>query len=64
MARLNGSQNKNISGQPATLTLSVEDRLELLANVIVDRIMDDQQDGQKLLKRIEDSHDTGTIAPA
>jgi hypothetical protein len=54
MARLKGSTNKNISVQPATISLSTEERLVFLANIIVDRIMDDQLSGQKLLKVIGD----------
>ena len=53
MARLEGSKNNNISAQPVTISLSVEERLEFLANIIVDRIMDDQSDGQKLQKSLE-----------
>jgi len=64
MARSIGSKNKKISGQPVTISLSVQERLEFLANIIVDRIMEDQNNGQKLLKQIGGKHDTGTIAPA
>ena len=64
MARLKGSTNKKISSQPATVALSIEGRLEFLANIIVDRIMEDQNSGQKLFKSIGGNHDSGTVAPA
>lgn len=64
MASPKASTNTNVPAQPVTLTLSIEERIEFFANIIVDRIMDDQANGQKLLKRIGDTHDAGTIAPA
>jgi hypothetical protein len=56
MARLKGSTNKHISSQPTTIALSTEGRLEFLANIIVDRIMDDQKSGQTLLKSMRGKH--------
>ena len=35
-----------------TLAMSVPERLELLANLIVDKIIEDQQNGEPLLKKI------------
>lgn len=35
-----------------TLSMSVQQRLELLANLIVDKIVEDQQNGEPLLKKI------------
>jgi hypothetical protein len=35
-----------------TLAMSVQERLELLANLIVDKISEDQQNGETLLKKI------------
>lgn len=66
MTTLTESNSKTSPKQPETLTLSVEERLEFLANIIVDRIMDDQASDQKLLKRIlgEGNHDNRTIATA
>jgi hypothetical protein len=56
MARLKGSTNKHISSQPVTIALSTEGRLEFLANIIVDRIIDDQNSGQALLKSIKSDY--------
>lgn len=64
MAQLKDSTKQNLSAQPTTLSLSVQERIEFFANIIVDRIMDDQANGQKLLERIRSEHGTGTIAPA
>ena len=63
MARQKGSKNKNLSVQPETISLSIEERIDFLANIIVDRIMDDQSDGQKLLKVIGD-YGGGSITSA
>jgi hypothetical protein len=35
-----------------TLSMTVDERLGLLANLIVDKIVEDQKKGQPLLKRI------------
>ncbi|HUD10264.1 MAG TPA: hypothetical protein VMR28_01175 [Candidatus Saccharimonadales bacterium] len=35
-----------------TLTMGVQERLELLANLIIDKIVEDQQNGEPLLKKI------------
>jgi hypothetical protein len=35
-----------------TLLMSVQERLELLANLIVDKITEDQRTGERLLKSI------------
>lgn len=50
MARLKGSKNKNSSDTPLYSTLPTEERLIVLANLIVDRIMEDQTSGGTLLK--------------
>lgn len=52
MARPKGAKNKVSVTLPDICSLSPEQRLELLANLIVDRILEDQTVGQKLLKRI------------
>lgn len=35
-----------------TLSLTVEERLELLANLIVDKIMEDQQNGELTYEKV------------
>ncbi|HEY4963375.1 MAG TPA: hypothetical protein VIH90_01630 [Candidatus Saccharimonadales bacterium] len=52
MARPLGSKNKNSSGQPSYTALSTEERLIVLANLIVDRIVADQRNNGKLLKKL------------
>lgn len=64
MTQLKDSTKKNVSAQPVTLSLSVQERIEFFANIIVDRIIDDQASGQKLLERIRSEHGTGTITTA
>ncbi len=53
MARPKGSKNTKQAPSPTTLKLSMEARIEFLANLIVDRIEQDQKDGQTLLKKLE-----------
>lgn len=57
MSRPKGSRNKVIAGTPPTLSLSVEERIQIIANLIVDRIIDDQQQGETLLKQLEGASD-------
>jgi len=61
MARLKGSKNKNSSDMPLYSTLPTEERLIVLANLIVDRILEDQTSGSTLLKRLmEQGYGTNT----
>ena len=62
MARLKGSKNKVASVLPDVCNLSPAERLMLLANLIVDRILDDQAKDQKLYKQIEELADVGIPA--
>ena len=43
MARTKGSKNKNSSALPNYATLSTEERIKGLANLIVDKIYEDLQ---------------------
>jgi hypothetical protein len=52
MARLKGSKNKNSSALPEYSLLTSEQRIVVLANLIVDRILEDQNSGEKLLSKI------------
>ena len=52
MARLKGSKNKNSSALPEYSLLTSDQRIEVLANMIVDRILEDQNSGEKLLGKI------------
>jgi hypothetical protein len=52
MGRLKGSLNKNSIMRPSTSTLSSDERIRLLANLIIDRILEDQKNGKVLLKKI------------
>lgn len=62
MARPKGSRNKNSSALPQYVDLTTEERITLLANLIVDKIIDDQNNGQMIQKRIEVGHAIGTLA--
>jgi len=64
MARTKGSTNKNSPTVPDTVLFTTEQRIEFLANLIVDRVLEDKANGQKLLKRIGGRHDARPIAAA
>lgn len=57
MARTKGSKNKNSSALPDYALLSTENRIEVLANLIVDKIFDDLENGQKILKKLSTARD-------
>lgn len=52
MGRTKGTKNKQ-SCLPHYSSLSSEERLKFIANLIVDRIEADQQNDQRIIKRIE-----------
>lgn len=52
MGRLKGNKNKSTTVRPVTSSLSLNERVQLLANIIVDRILDDQKNGQIILKKL------------
>lgn len=56
--------NKNIQKIPYTVELTTEQKLEFLANLIVDRITEDQNKGRKLLKQIGGTNVARTITTA
>ena len=64
MTRTRSSTNKNSPAVPDTVLLTTEERIEFLANLIVDRMIEDQAEDQKLLKSIGGSHDARPIALA
>jgi|HubBroStandDraft_2_1064218.scaffolds.fasta_scaffold2580993_1 hypothetical protein len=52
MAQIKGSKDKNLLVRPLTSELTTEERMQLVANLIADRIMYDEQNGRKLLKSL------------
>lgn len=53
MARTKGSRNKNSSALPDYALLPTEQRVAVLANLIVDKIYEDLQGGQTILKQFQ-----------
>lgn len=53
MARPKGAKNKTTVVLPDVCTLSPKERIELLANLMIDRILNDQTTDQKLYKTIK-----------
>lgn len=53
MARTKGSKNKNSSALPDYAMLPNEERIKVLANLIVDKIYEDLQGKKTILKQLE-----------
>lgn len=56
MGRLKGSLNKNSKGMVITSSLSPDERIHFLANLIIDKILEDQRQNGILLKKILESY--------
>jgi len=57
MARIKGSKNKNSAEVPMYTSLPTEEKLFVLANLIIDRIVEDQQTGGKLFRQLVEQGD-------
>ena len=57
MARTKGSKNKNSSALPSYATLPTEDRINVLANLIVDKIYEDLGGERAIFKKLEKAND-------
>jgi hypothetical protein len=55
MGRTKGSKNKNTAEMPMYTALPTEERLFVVTNLIVNRIVEDQQTGAMLLKQLVES---------
>ena len=53
MGRTKGSKNKKPVVDPLHTVMTIEERLEFLASLIIERIEEDQVSGRKLLEKIE-----------
>ena len=54
MRRITGSKNKASNDRPILSTLAPQDRIQFLANLIIDKIFEDQRNGQALLKQLKE----------
>lgn len=52
MSRPKGSKNHQAPRVPETVSFSTQQKLEFIANLIVERIIQDQKDNNKLLQCI------------
>ncbi len=52
MGRIKGARNKNTIKRPQTSALSTTERIQLLANLVIERILEDQKNGNVLLRKI------------
>ncbi len=52
MGRIKGSKNRNSTKRPQTSALSTSERIQLLANLMIERILEDQKSGNALLRKI------------
>jgi hypothetical protein len=57
MARTKGSKNKNSSALPDYAMLPTEERVKVLANLIVDKIYEDLQGNRVILKQLAKAGD-------
>jgi hypothetical protein len=54
MSRPKGSKNQQAIATPDTVQFSVEERIKFIADLIADRIAEDEADGFPLLKKIQE----------
>jgi hypothetical protein len=54
MSRPKGSKNQKAIATPDTVQFSVEERVKFIADLIADRIAEDEADGFPLLKKIQE----------
>ena len=52
MGRLRGSKNKNSIKRSKTSALSTEEKIRLLANLMIERIIEDQKNRKVILGRV------------
>jgi hypothetical protein len=52
MTRIKESKNKSIIEPAIALNLTTEERIQFFANLIIDRIIEDQNNGQILYKKL------------
>lgn len=52
MARKKGIKNKETMVRPPTSELTADERMQVVADLIIDRIFDDEEHGQRLLKQL------------
>lgn len=55
MGRIKGSKNKaklSELGRPYTSTLPLEERLKIFANLVIDRLFEDQKNGKLPIKNL------------
>ncbi len=54
MSRPKGSKNQQAIATPDTVQFAVEERIKFIADLIADRIAEDEADGFPLLKKIQE----------
>jgi hypothetical protein len=64
MGRLKGSKNKNSGEVPMYSSLPTEERIFVIANLIVDRVIEDQSSGRTLLRQIGGENESRSPAAA
>lgn len=53
MGRLKGSLNKNSQSRPIASSLSPQERIRFLANLIIEKILEDQKNGEIILRKLD-----------
>lgn len=60
MGRTKGATNKKPAIEPLCTSMASSERIALIANLIVDKICDDHNNGYKLLHKIDGQRDEST----
>lgn len=62
MGRIKGSTNKTARKVPHTVDFTTEQKLEFIASLIVDRIVEDENNGYAIIKRLKGKDATDKLA--
>ena len=54
MGRIKGTKNNSSLTPIVTSSLTPQERIQFLANLIIDRILEDQNNGQQLRKKFQE----------
>lgn len=58
MSRLEGNKGSQVIATPDTVLFTLEERITFIAELIVNRIAEDEQDGFLLFKKIESDNES------
>ncbi len=62
MARTKGSKNKQTTALSEFVYMPSEERLKLIANLVIDRVIEDQKGDKHIERKLRVDHAIGTIS--